>query len=71
MSGSLQLRNYPGDLVRLSCEKCGCAGQFRKQNLIARYGADIRLRDLREELVRCDKRGKMHDMCGVQYLDLA
>jgi hypothetical protein len=29
------------------------------------------LRDLREELVRCDKRGKMHDMCGVQYLDLA
>src|SRR5215471_1881051 len=23
MNGSLRLRDYPGDLVRLSCEKCG------------------------------------------------
>ena len=40
-------------------EKCGRAGQYRKQNLIARYGADIRLPDLREKIpsarvtVRC------------------
>jgi hypothetical protein len=34
MTGSLQLREYPG----------GRAGQYRKQNLIERYGADIRLR---------------------------
>ena len=32
------LRDYPCNLVRLSCEKCGCTSQFRKQNLIARYG---------------------------------
>ena len=27
------------------------------------------LPDVREELAQCDKRGKMHDMCGVHYLD--
>ena len=51
MSGSLQLRDYPADLVRLSCA-CGRKGHYRKQNLIARYGADIRLPDLREENCR-------------------
>jgi hypothetical protein len=39
--GSLQLREYPSLIVRLSCEKCGRA---------ARYGADIRSPDLREEI---------------------
>jgi hypothetical protein len=33
--GSLQLREYPAETVRLSCQKCGRAGQYRKQNLIA------------------------------------
>ena len=27
MTGSLQLRDYPSELVRLSCEKCGRAGK--------------------------------------------
>jgi hypothetical protein len=26
--GSLQLREYPGDIVRLSCEKCGALKAF-------------------------------------------
>ena len=30
--GSLQLHEYPGDLVRLSCEKCGRAGPARPCN---------------------------------------
>jgi len=53
MNGSLQLSEYPGDMVRLSCEKCGRSGQYRKQKLIERYGADIRLPDLREEIAQC------------------
>jgi len=36
--GSLQLFEYPGDIVRLSCEKCGRSGQYRKQNLIEDTG---------------------------------
>ena len=50
MTGSLQLREYSGEIVRLSCPKCGRAGQYRKRNLIERYGADIRLPDLPERL---------------------
>ena len=38
--GSLQLHEYPGERVRLSCEKCGRAGQYPKTNLIERYGAN-------------------------------
>jgi hypothetical protein len=41
MSGSLQLREYPREIVPLSCPKCGRAGQYRKQILIERYGTDI------------------------------
>jgi len=65
MNGSLQLFEYPGDLVRLSCEECGRSGQYRKQKLIERDGADMRLPDLREEIAQCDRMGKMHDACMV------
>jgi hypothetical protein len=34
MNGSLKLSEYRGDMVRLSCEKCGRSGQYRKQKLI-------------------------------------
>ena len=70
MNGSLQLREYPGDLVRLSCDKCVRTGQYRKQNLIERYGADIRLPDLRWEIAQCERLGNMHDACMVRYVDL-
>jgi hypothetical protein len=58
MTGSLQLREYPGEIVRLSCLKCGRAGQYRKQNLIERFGADMGLPDLREEIANCSRRGQ-------------
>src|SRR5262245_10224391 len=53
LSGSLQLRDYPTDTVRLSCAKCGRKRQYRQQNLIERYRADIRLLDLPEEIAQC------------------
>src|SRR5262245_23160119 len=53
MNGSLRLHEYPAEVVRLSCAKCGRSGQYRKQNLVERYGADIRLPDLREEIAHC------------------
>src|SRR5262245_47137380 len=43
MSGSLQLREYLGDVVRLSCEKCGPSGQYRKQTLIVALAFDLLL----------------------------
>ena len=70
MTGSLKLSEYPAPIVWLLCEKCGRSGQFRKQNLIERYGADIRLPDLRWEIAQCERRGKMHDACMVHYVEL-
>jgi hypothetical protein len=52
----------------LTCTKCGRACQYRKQTLIERYGADIRLPDLREQISQCKRRGQMHDACnGALY----
>jgi len=47
MNGSLQLHEYPAEMVRIPCGKCGRPGQYRKQTLIDRFGPDIRLPDLR------------------------
>jgi hypothetical protein len=52
---------------------CGCRARNAHalgQNLIARFGPDIRLPDLREEIVPCERHGKMHDACMVRYVDL-
>jgi len=70
MTGFLTPSEYPGDLVRLSCEKCGRSRQYQKQKLIQRYGADIRLPELRQEIAQSERRGRMHDACMVLYVDL-
>jgi hypothetical protein len=57
-------------MVRLSCAKCGRSGQYRKQTLIDRYGVDMRLPDLREEITQCGRQGKLYDACMVRYIDL-
>jgi len=71
MTDSLQLRDHPAEMVRLSCAKCDDPGQYRKQTLIERYGADIWLPDMREEIAECRRYGQMHDACMVRYVDLA
>jgi hypothetical protein len=34
-------------------------------------GADMRLPDLREKIAQCERRGQMHDVCMVRYVDIA
>ena len=70
MTGSLTLADHPGDIVRLACERCGRAGRYRKATLIERYGADVRLPDLRDEIAKRERHGMMHNACGARYLDL-
>ncbi|MFZ1952955.1 MAG: hypothetical protein WB037_26875 [Pseudolabrys sp.] len=70
MTGSLKLCDHLGNTVRLSCEKCGRRGQYQKGKLIAIHGPDISLPDLLVEIAQCERRGQMHDMCGVHYLGL-
>jgi hypothetical protein len=40
-------------------------GQYRKQKLIERYGAHMRLPDLREEIAQCRRHGQMHDARSI------
>ena len=48
----------------------GARANIESRNLIERYGADIRLPDLREEIAKCERQGKMYDACMVRYVDL-
>ena len=43
---------------------------IEEQNLIERFGADMRLPDLREEIANCSRPGQWHDGCMVCYVDL-
>ena len=61
MNHSLKLSEYASEIVRLTCEKCGRSGQYRKQKLIGRYDADMRLPDLPQEIAQCRRHGQMHD----------
>ena len=70
MTGSIKLRDHPGNVVRLSCEKCGRQGQYQKGKLIAIHGPDIPLPELLVEIAQCERRGQMHDNCGVRYIGL-
>ena len=61
MNHSLKLSEHASEIVRLTCEKCGRSGQYRKQKLIDRYDADMRLPDLPQEIAQCRRHGQMHD----------
>jgi hypothetical protein len=71
MTGSIKLCDYPTDMVRLACDRCGRTGQYRKDNLIAQFGPDIALPDLRHEIAKCERHQKTGDVCAVHYLGLA
>ena len=43
---------------------------LRKQSLVERYGPDIRLPDLREEIAQFERCGQTHGACMVRYVDL-
>ena len=58
----------PARYVRLSCDRCSRVGQYRKQNLVERFGSNIPLPELRHEIAKRERRGKMHDACAVGIL---
>jgi hypothetical protein len=70
MKMSKTLADYPGDIVRLACTRCDRRGQYRLAGLIERYGADVRLPDLRTILADCPRQNKFGDPCGVIFPDL-
>ena len=67
---SMTLREYPKPMVRLICSRCDRKGQYRKETLIAQYGPDVTMLDLRHLIAKCERHGKTGDTCGIRYGDL-
>ncbi len=70
-TGGLTLADYPRDMVRLTCPKCGRAGQYRRDALRQRFGAGAALPDVLVALADCELAGNMSDPCQVVFRDLA
>jgi len=68
-AGSYTLADYPGPTVRIDCERCGRAGSYRRDGLLARFGADIAQPDLLVALSSCERRRDFSRPCGARYTD--
>ena len=67
--GAWTLGEFPLPLVRVSCARCGRAGQYRKATLLQRYGPDMAMPELRHELAQCPRRTNWSDPCLVIFPD--
>jgi len=63
-TGSRSLGEFPLDVVRIDCQRCGRAGSYRRDGLVARFGADIALPDLLVALASCERRADFSKPCG-------
>ena len=70
-TGSRALAEFPLDVVRLECQRCGRTGSYRLDGLMARFGPDIALPDLLTALASCARRGGFSQPCAAQFPDLA
>ncbi len=69
--GSHSLAEYPEPDVRVDCERCGRAGSYRLDGLIARFGADAALPDVLVALAACERPADFSRPCGARFTDLA
>jgi len=69
--GSHSLGEFPLNVVRIDCQRCNRAGSYRRDGLVARFGADIALPDLLLALASCERRKDFSRPCGARFTDLA
>jgi hypothetical protein len=69
--GSPSLGEFPFDVVRIECERCGRAGRYALAGLIERFGADAAGPDVLMELAACERRRDYSRPCGARFTDLA
>jgi hypothetical protein len=55
--GSHSLGEFPVDVVRIECERCGRAGSYRLDGLLTRFGPDAALPGVLMTLATCERRG--------------
>lgn len=56
--------------AEIDCQRCGRAGSYRLDGLLARFGPDIALPDLLMELASCERGADFSRPCGVRFTDL-
>jgi hypothetical protein len=49
---------------------CPRRGQYKKETLIALYGGDVKMPDLRHKIAHCPRFDAPGAACGVFYADL-
>ena len=59
------LAEWPLRMVRLACDPCDRRGQYRKETLIAKFGGDVLMPDLRQKIANCQRRDAPGQACGV------
>jgi hypothetical protein len=69
--GSRSLSEFPLDVVRINCERCGRDGRYALAGLIERFGADAAVPDVLMELAACERRKNFGDPCGARFPDLS
>jgi hypothetical protein len=50
-------------MVRLACDLCPRRGQYRKETLVARFGGDVLMPDVRHLIAQCPRK----DAPGAAY----
>jgi hypothetical protein len=50
------LADWPYRMVRLACDHCPRLGQYRKETLVARFGGDVLMPEVRHLIAQLTKR---------------
>jgi hypothetical protein len=67
--GAWSLREWPLPLVRVTCAKCGRAGQYHTAKLIKQHGPDMVMPELRHLIAQCHRRHNKGDPCMIIFTD--
>jgi hypothetical protein len=61
------LAEWPYGIARLACGLCPSRGQYRKGTLIARFGSDVKMPDLRHLTAECRDGTLQAKIAGLNY----
>jgi hypothetical protein len=64
------LRDWPYYMVRLACDVCPRRGRYRKDKLMARFGGDMPMQELRHKIANCPRKEATGDACGIYFSGL-
>jgi hypothetical protein len=64
------LAEWPLRMVRLACDHCPRRGHYRKETLLARFGGDVLMPDVRHPIAECPRKDASGAACGVYHADL-